>query len=124
MPQRGNGNNTSRIFAFAGGRTSSTGAEYKKPVICIVCRKKWEVTCSTPYQSNSPSSGLCDICQVQTVTPVIRRRQLKEGNFDCFGKAVGGFCDQSNCKYLLPCLHLSAVAASCKESSATFHERI
>lgn len=107
MPQRGNGNN----------------ARYKKPVTCIVCGKKWEVACSTPYKSNTPSSGLCDICQVRTVTPVIRRRQLKEGNFDCFGKAVGGFCDQSNCKYLLPCLHLSAVATSCRESSTTFREK-
>jgi hypothetical protein len=35
--------------------------------------------------------------------PTIRRKQLREGFFDCFGRA-SCYCDQSGCKYRNVCL--------------------
>ena len=39
----------------------------------------------------------------KTKAYLIREIQVKEGNFDCFGKAVA-FCDQVRCKYLRYCV--------------------
>jgi hypothetical protein len=36
-------------------------------------------------------------------TELIRRIQRAEGNFDCFGKAMG-FCDQVQCCFRTDCL--------------------
>jgi hypothetical protein len=35
---------------------------------------------------------------------VIRSIQRAEGNFDCFGTASSGFCDQTNCLWRNDCL--------------------
>ncbi|MDD5434626.1 MAG: SAP domain-containing protein [Nitrospira sp.] len=35
---------------------------------------------------------------------MIKSIQRTEGNFDCFGTAVGGFCDQTNCLWSADCL--------------------
>ena len=35
---------------------------------------------------------------------LIRRIQRAEGNFDCFGSASSGFCDQTNCLWRDDCL--------------------
>jgi hypothetical protein len=35
---------------------------------------------------------------------IIRSIQLAEGNFDCFGSAVAGECDQMNCIWRVDCL--------------------
>ncbi|WP_461209573.1 hypothetical protein [Desulfocurvus sp. DL9XJH121] len=37
----------------------------------------------------------------------VRQRQIMEGNFDCFGRAQSGFCDQANCFYRQECLDIS-----------------
>nr|WP_297350093.1 hypothetical protein [uncultured Glaciecola sp.] len=37
-------------------------------------------------------------------TDLIRTIQLQEGNFDCFGKATTGECDQLNCCWRSDCL--------------------
>ena len=42
---------------------------------------------------------------------LIRAIQLAEGNFDCFGTAAAGFCDQSGCAWLSDCLEESATEA-------------
>lgn len=35
---------------------------------------------------------------------LIRAIQRAEGNFDCFGSAKDGFCDQSNCLWFSDCM--------------------
>jgi len=42
----------------------------------------------------------------------VRRRQRDEGNFDCFGRAEAGFCDQGGCFFLFECLDVSKKAWS------------
>ena len=44
-----------------------------------------------------------------TKTQAIRAIQLSEGNFDCFGRARSGFCDQQACLFRHECLRLSQV---------------
>lgn len=39
-------------------------------------------------------------------TEMIKNIQRAEGNFDCFGTAVSGYCDQQNCLWLATCLHM------------------
>jgi len=35
---------------------------------------------------------------------IIRSIQRAEGNFDCFGTAISGVCDQMNCLWRKDCL--------------------
>jgi hypothetical protein len=35
---------------------------------------------------------------------LIRTIQRQEGNFDCFGSALDGFCDQGNCLWRSDCV--------------------
>lgn len=37
-------------------------------------------------------------------TDIIRAIQLAEGNFDCFGRAFAGHCDQDACSWREDCL--------------------
>lgn len=37
----------------------------------------------------------------------IRAIQSAEGNFDCFGRAESGFCDQQGCLFRQDCLRAS-----------------
>lgn len=37
----------------------------------------------------------------------IRERQLREGNFDCFGRATTGYCDQHGCLHHAECTGIS-----------------
>lgn len=37
----------------------------------------------------------------------VRLAQRKEGSFDCFAKATGGYCDQGGCLYHADCLNIS-----------------
>lgn len=39
----------------------------------------------------------------RTKTELIKSVQLKEGNFDCFGTAATGECDQSGCSWREDC---------------------
>ncbi len=39
-----------------------------------------------------------------SVTELVRAIQSKEGNFDCFGKAVNGECDQIGCSWRGDCM--------------------
>jgi len=36
---------------------------------------------------------------------LIRAIQKSEGNFDCYGSATSGFCDQVNCLWRKDCLN-------------------
>jgi hypothetical protein len=39
----------------------------------------------------------------------VRGKQLSEGNFDCFARAVDGYCDQDGCCFRSECLDVSAL---------------
>lgn len=41
---------------------------------------------------------------------IVRTIQRAEGNFDCFGTALDGYCDQENCLWRKDCLGESAAA--------------
>jgi len=40
----------------------------------------------------------------KTKIDLIREIQRKEGYFDCYGTAVGGLCDQTECCFRISCL--------------------
>ena len=49
--------------------------------------------------------GICAECIARSATAEkIRRKQLEEGHFDCFGTANHGYCDQYDCKYRKLCV--------------------
>ena len=39
-----------------------------------------------------------------TKAALVKAIQAQEGNFDCFGTAKDGFCDQTNCLWIEDCL--------------------
>jgi hypothetical protein len=41
----------------------------------------------------------------------IRKLQRAEGNFDCFGRAANGYCDQTGCLFHEECLSVSRQGA-------------
>lgn len=46
-----------------------------------------------------------------SMTQLVRAIQAKEGNFDCFGKAINGECDQFGCSWREDCLTTSRTGA-------------
>jgi hypothetical protein len=42
----------------------------------------------------------------------VRLQQRNEGNFDCFGRAGEGYCDQGGCLYHAECLSVSRMLHS------------
>jgi len=42
-----------------------------------------------------------------TKVQAIRMVQKAEGNFDCFGRAENGFCNQKGCLFYVECLRVS-----------------
>ncbi|MCE5334169.1 MAG: hypothetical protein LLG06_06230 [Desulfobacteraceae bacterium] len=67
---------------------------------CIRCRETWG---QGDPDRDGYSHGLCAICLKDALIPLYRKRQVQEGNFDCFGRASGN-CDQDFCKYRNICL--------------------
>lgn len=43
----------------------------------------------------------------ESKTKIVREIQLLEGNFDCFGTALSGYCDQHLCIWREDCLDLN-----------------
>lgn len=52
-------------------------------------------------------------------TQLIHSIQRQEGNFDCFGSAVGGECDQLTCGWREDCLPVITKKAATKKKAAT-----
>ncbi|MHC1728976.1 MAG: hypothetical protein AB9866_23750 [Syntrophobacteraceae bacterium] len=67
---------------------------------CIKCGMTWGI--GEP-ELDGYSHGLCLRCLKEALTPLYRKRQSLEGNFDCFGRSLGS-CDQGACKYRRICL--------------------
>lgn len=45
----------------------------------------------------------------QSKATIIRSIQRQEGNFDCFGSAISGYCDQLQCSWIDDCLRSSTL---------------
>jgi hypothetical protein len=71
---------------------------------CINCRTTWET--HHHNADNLISHGLCGKCLKEALKPLYRKRQRREGHFDCFGKAEC-YCDQLKCMYRTVCLEQS-----------------
>lgn len=41
----------------------------------------------------------------------VRSIQRAEGHFDCFGKAVGNYCDQGECAFYAECMSISTLVS-------------
>jgi hypothetical protein len=52
---------------------------------------------------NRPTSRDLMLARIETV----RLSQRQEGHFDCYGRAVYGYCDQGGCTYHAECLSVS-----------------
>ncbi len=89
----------------------------KLHVKCIKCGKEWEKDSVIPWQPGHFSSSLCSTCFREVASATIHRRQLNEGNFDCFATA-GAYCDQFGCKYRQWCLHMEALERARTDKSA------
>ncbi len=69
---------------------------------CFRCKSTWG---EGRPEVEGYSHGLCAPCLKEALTPIYRKRQVREGHFDCFGKSAG-YCDQYSCKYRDVCLLL------------------
>ena len=68
---------------------------------CVKCGKTWGTV--KGGDGAEYSGGLCSTCLRECLIPLYRKKQLREGNFDCFGKARS-YCDQFQCLYRKNCL--------------------
>jgi len=80
----------------------------KLAVVCVNCNKRWEKDSVIAWGPDDYSGSLCNFCFLEVISPIILRKQLREGNFECFGKK-GNFCDQYSCKYRRWCLRTDKV---------------
>jgi hypothetical protein len=94
----------------------------KLRVKCIKCHKEWEKASSIIWGPDDISSSLCDACFREVASPIIHKKQLKEGNFDCFAKA-DAYCDQFGCKYRQWCLHMKAAGQEPTREILTQNEK-
>jgi hypothetical protein len=83
-------------------------------VKCIKCGTEWEKDSVISWGPNDFTSSLCDHCFKEVIAHTIHRKQLSEGNFDCFGKAKV-YCDQFECKYRKWCLFKGDAGKSTRE---------
>ena len=90
----------------------------KLKVKCIKCGKEWEKDSKIKWKENDITGPLCDNCFRVVVTPVIHKKQRREGNFDCFGKAING-CDQNCCKYRNWCIRYISLPHNNQHSYAS-----
>ena len=79
---------------------------------CIRCKITWGE--GIP-ELEGYSHGLCLACLREALAPIYRKRQIEEGNFDCFARSTG-FCDQIMCKYRRICLSMAGQEAALERS--------
>ncbi len=78
-------------------------------------------TKSVPSSTSSTNNGgvilkrIKEIAKSKGINPgkmkkadLIKNIQRTEGNFDCFGTATTGYCDQQNCFWITECLILKS----------------
>ncbi len=71
--------------------------------VCDELNKLSPSTCDMFGLDIHLSHGYCGDCLKEKMKPIVRRRQIKEGNFPCFATAIGD-CDQKLCKYYSACV--------------------
>lgn len=69
---------------------------------CIGCQTKWATNGDDINEQIEISHGLCQKCFSKQMIKIYRKKQLDEGNFDCYGKFIT-YCDQLDCKYRQYC---------------------
>ena len=72
-------------------------------VACISCPKTWDDGKEDKHPDGRLSHGLCKDCARILLIPTIRKKQLREDKWPCFGTAEW-YCDRADCKYRLVCL--------------------
>jgi hypothetical protein len=82
-------------------------------VKCVKCGKEWKKDSQISWGPDDISSSLCDPCFREVISPIIHRKQIKEGNFACFGK-TGTDCSQPECKYRQWCLRMEETETASK----------
>ena len=82
--------------------------KYKMTVKCLKCSKTWVKGCAFPWSHTDVTASLCPKCFKPLMIEVIKRKQRKEGNFDCIS-SWNGWCDQLRCKYRDLCQTLAAI---------------
>ena len=90
----------------------------KLRVKCIKCGKEWQKESSFSWGHDVFTSSLCNPCFREVISPIIHKKQLREGNFDCFGKAQD-YCDQFQCKYKEWCLRWEETEKAIKKTSTS-----
>lgn len=67
-----------------------------------------ELMCAVPGCSelleDCSSKDLCPFHKLESFTKSVRLIQWLEGNWDCFRRAFGGFCDRFDCYWRSACL--------------------
>lgn len=58
----------------------------------------------TPVKAKTPKNSYE---MMLSRVEIVRSEQLQDGNFDCFGRATEGYCDQGDCTYHAECLSIS-----------------
>jgi len=97
------------LGAYAGIlRTAGFGGKKVTLYVCIECKKTWKI--ENGGFDLLPSESLCKPCLKESLVPIYRKRQLREGTLDCFGRATD-YCDQTQCKYRDLCLIAGSVSA-------------
>lgn len=82
---------------------------------CINCKCKWATNGDdVNIETKEISHGLCKECLSIRLLHIYRTKQLKEGNFDCYGKS-NGYCDQKKCLYRELCMNASFILKKSKE---------
>ena len=83
--------------AYAGIlRTAGFGRKKVTLYVCIESKKTWKI--ENGGFDLLPRESLCKPCLKESLVPIYRKRQLKEGTLDCFGRPID-HCDKLRCKY-------------------------
>ena len=92
----------SKIFYFLEYENTTSQPNTREAImqtLCFACGRLIKDGLAETYSS----SGLCARC----LTKAMKGLQKRQGNFDCFGTAIHGHCDQRECKYREVCLSIS-----------------
>ena len=88
---------------------------------CINCNKKWtNSNDDISIETKEISHGLCKECLSIRLLDIYRKKQLKEGNFDCYGK-FNEYCDQDCCCYKDLCVSAAFMITNVKYEEKRIH---
>lgn len=82
-----------------------------KPAKAATTKTAPKASAKSAAKSAKPSTKPASNNREMTLARVeaVRLAQRQEGHFDCFARAVDGYCDQGGCAYHAECLSVSRV---------------